>query len=255
MRIALSGHGKMGRMVEQIISETEGLELAGIREEAAASQCGGNENCCGGAYGCYDTFDEIPGGFDVIIDYSHPDYLAGMLEYALANSTPLVIATTGYTDEQQAQIAEAAKTVPVVFSGNYSLGINIMEKILKLITPILEDSFDMEIVEKHHNQKLDAPSGTAKMLVRAMDPDGKYEHVEGRSGMCKRGKEIGISAIRGGTITGEHIAIYAGDDEVLEIKHIASSRKIFALGSLKAAAFAAESPAGLYTMDDVLFGE
>ena len=128
-----------------------------------------------------------------------------------------------------------------------------MEKILKMITPILEDSFDMEIVEKHHNQKLDAPSGTAKMLVRAMDPEGKYEHVEGRSGMCKRGKEIGVSAIRGGTITGEHIAIYAGDEEVLEIKHIANSRRIFALGSVKAAEFAVGAQPGLYTMDDVLF--
>ena len=238
MRIGLSGHGKMGEMVEEIINERSDLRLTGSV-----------------AIGFYSSFDELAEGTEVVIDFSHPDRLDDLLAYATANGIPLVIATTGYTDEQEAQIAEAAKQIPIVFSGNYSLGINIMEKILRLITPTLEDSFDMEIIEKHHNQKLDAPSGTAKMLVRAMDPEGKYEHVEGRSGMCKRGKEIGISAIRGGTITGEHIAIYAGDDEVLEIKHIASSRKIFALGSIKAATFAVGAEPGLYTMDDVLFGD
>ncbi|MBQ2677744.1 MAG: 4-hydroxy-tetrahydrodipicolinate reductase [Firmicutes bacterium] len=236
MRIGLSGHGKMGTIVEEIINERDDLRSTGSV-----------------AIGYYASFDELADGTEVIIDYSHPDRLDDLLGYATANGIPLVIATTGYTDEQEAQIAEAAKQIPIVFSGNYSLGINIMEKILKMITPILEDSFDMEIVEKHHNQKLDAPSGTAKMLVRAMDPEGKYEHVEGRSGMCKRGKEIGISAIRGGTITGEHIAIYAGDEEVLEIKHIANSRRIFALGSVKAAEFAVGAQPGLYTMDDVLF--
>lgn len=238
MNIVLSGHGRMGRIVEDIINESDDLSLAGVRSED-----------------CSDTFGEIEGKPDVIIDYSHPDYLADMLDYATANEVALVIATTGHTDAQQRQIRAAAEKVPVVYSANYSLGINIMEKILRDITPILEDSFDMEVVEKHHNQKLDAPSGTARMLVRAMDPEGKYEHVEGRSGMAKRGKEIGVSAIRGGNITGEHTAIYAGEDEIVEIRHIAGSRKIFAFGSIKAAEFAVGKSAGLYNMDDVLFGK
>ena len=227
----------MGQMVEDIINERSDLQLTGSV-----------------AIGFYDSFDELHGNTDVIIDYSHPDRLNDLLDFVTAKGIPAVIATTGYTDEQQAQIAEAAKQVPIVFSANYSLGINIMEKILRMVTPILEDSFDMEVVEKHHNQKLDAPSGTAKMLVRAMDPEGKYAHVEGRSGMAKREKEIGVHAVRGGTITGEHTVIYAGDDEILEIRHIAGSRKIFALGSIMAAEFAINAPAGLYTMDDVLFG-
>ena len=112
----------------------------------------------------------------------------------------------------------------------------------------------MEIVEKHHNQKVDAPSGTAKMLLSAADPDGAYDHVYGREGNRKRGKEIGIHAVRAGSIAGEHTVLYAGDDELLEIKHTAGSKKIFAAGALKAAAFAAEAKSGYYTMEDVLFG-
>ena len=155
---------------------------------------------------------------------------------------------------QLAEIDELAKVVPVVFSANYSLGVNVMKRVIAEITPILEDAFDIEIIEKHHNKKLDAPSGTAKMLLAAADGEGKYDHIFGREGNRKRGKEIGVHAIRAGSIAGEHTVIYAGEDEILEVKHTAGSKKIFASGALTAAAFAKDAAAGLYSMEDVLFG-
>lgn len=240
MKIALSGYGKMGKMVESVVATKENIEIAGIKDTAE---------------GCSSTFEEIKEDFDVIVDFSHPDFLDDVLAYGTANNKALVIATTAHSDEQKKKIEEAAKKVPIVYSANFSLGINIMEKVLRDITPILKDSFDMEMIEKHHNQKLDSPSGTAKMLVRAMNPDGEFEEVYGREGMSKRGKEIGIHAIRGGTIPGEHTALFAGDDELFEIKHNANSRKIFAVGALTAAQFAVGADAGLYSMSDVLFGK
>ncbi|MGI6737635.1 MAG: 4-hydroxy-tetrahydrodipicolinate reductase [Anaerovoracaceae bacterium] len=230
MKIAVQGtDGHMGGLLTATIAETDGLSAVDL--ETAES------------------------GFDVIIDFSHPANLDKICAKARANRVPAVIATTGYTPEQQRKIAALAKDVPVVFAANFSLGITVMKRILSEIAPILRDSFDMEMVERHHRRKLDAPSGTAKMLVRAMDPDGDYEELDGRSGMHRRGHEIGVSAVRGGTIAGEHTAIFAGDDEVLEIKHTAGSRKIFVNGSLQAARFAVRAKPGLYDMEDVLFSK
>lgn len=238
MKIALSGYGKMGKMVESLAAEKDGFEITGIKDTGHSKD-----------------FADIQDAFDVIIDFSHPDFLDDVLSYGVENGKALVIATTAHSDEQKEAIAKAAESVPVVYSANFSLGINILEKILKDITPVLKDAFDMEIIERHHNQKLDSPSGTAKMLARAMNPDGEFEEVCGRDGMRKRGKEIGIHAVRGGTIPGEHAVLYAGDDELIEIKHNAASRKIFASGALKAAEFAVSAVPGLYTMNDVLFGK
>lgn len=226
MKIAVMGtDGHMGGLLVSIIEEREGVEAVGLDDE-----------------------------FDVIIDFSHPNNLSMIAEKAEKAGKPIVIATTGYIKEQEDFIQKLGQKIPVVYAANFSLGITIMKRLLAEVTPLLEDSFDMEIVEKHHNRKVDAPSGTAKMLLKAMNPDEEYEEVDGRSGMRKRGKEIGVHAIRGGTIAGEHTAIYAGDDEILEIKHTAGSRKIFANGSIKAAEFAVKAKAGLYDMDDVLFG-
>lgn len=236
MNIVLSGYGKMGHMVEKIINDDDSLALAGIRDVNIG------------------TFGDIKTDFDVIIDFSHPDFLGNLLDYAVVNSKPLVVATTGYTDAHMAKLAESAEQIPIVYSANYSLGINIMERVLKEITPILKDSFDMEIIEKHHNRKLDSPSGTAKMLAAAMNPEGEFQLVYGRNGMRKREKEIGVHAVRGGTVAGEHVALYAGDDEIIEIKHNANSRKIFAVGAIKAAQYIVKQDAGLYSMTDVLFG-
>ena len=228
----------MGKTLAQMTEEREELTLAAIIDPLAGQ-----------------TLAEAQGA-DVVIDFSNPANLTMLTEYCERESCPVVIATTGYEEEQRRQIRQLARKVPVVFSANYSLGINVMKRVLEEITPILEDAFDMEIIEKHHNRKLDAPSGTAKMLLEAMDRDGAYAHVFGRSGNGKRSREIGVHAVRGGTIAGEHTALYAGEDEILEIRHTAGSKRIFAAGALKAAAFAAGSgrPAGLYTMEDVLFG-
>ena len=237
MKIAVLGGGAMGKVLAGMIEERDGCELAGMVDPLAG-----------------DTLDALGSEADVVIDFSNPANLEMLSEYCTENNCPAVIATTGYTAEQTAQIGELAEQIPVVFSANYSLGINIMKRVISEITPLLEDAFDIEIVEKHHNRKLDAPSGTAKMLLAAADESDAYEHVFGRVGNRKRGREIGVHAVRGGTIAGEHTVIYAGEDEILEIKHTAGSKKIFASGALKAAGFAADAEPGLYSMEDVLFG-
>lgn len=236
MNVAVLGGGVMGRLLAQMTEEKEGCNLAGVIEPMEGQKPG--------------DLDAV----DVIIDFSNPANLDMLIGYCGETGCPAVIATTGYEAEQIEAIEKLAGEVPVVFSANYSLGINVMKRVISEITPILEDAFDIEIVEKHHNRKLDAPSGTAKMLLAAADEDGRYDHVFGRDGNRKRGREIGVHAIRGGSIAGEHTVIYAGDDEILEVKHTAGSRKIFAAGALKAAAFAVNAEPGLYNMEDVLFG-
>ena len=237
MKIAVLGGGAMGKVLADMIEDRNGYELAGVIDPLAG-----------------DTLAACGGDADVVIDFSNPANLGMLAEYCTANNCPAVIATTGYTAEQTEQIKQLAGQIPVVFSANYSLGINIMKRVISEITPLLEDTFDIEIIEKHHNKKLDAPSGTAKMLLAAADESGAYEHVFGRDGNRKRGREIGVHAVRGGTIAGEHTVMYAGTDEILEIRHTADSKKIFASGALKAAEFAADAQTGFYTMEDVLFG-
>lgn len=236
MKIAILGSGAMGRVLAKMTEEKDGFELAGVIEPMEGQKPDDLENV------------------DVIIDFSNPANLQMLVDYCTANKCPAVIATTGFSDAQLADIDELAKAVPVVFSANYSLGVNVMKRVIAEITPILEDTFDIEIIEKHHNKKLDSPSGTAKMLLAAADGEGKYDHIFGREGNRKRGKEIGVHAIRAGNIAGEHMVIYAGEDEILEVKHTAGSKKIFAAGALTAAAFAKDAEAGLYSMEDVLFG-
>lgn len=237
MNVAILGAGAMGKVLSQTVLEQEGAELAGVVEPRNG-----------------ETLQGLGNPIDVVIDFSNPANLEMLLDYCSTNNCPAVIATTGFTPEQEAKIAELAKQVPVVFAANFSLGITVMRRVLSEIAPILEGSFDMEVIEKHHNKKLDSPSGTAKMLVAALNPDGAYEEVNGREGNRKRGKEIGIHAIRGGTIAGEHDVIFAGEDEILEIKHTAGSKKIFAAGAVTAARFTQTAAAGLYDMENVLFG-
>lgn len=238
MNAAILGAGAMGQVLAQTIEEQQGVSLAGIVEPRNGERI-------------HDIEDQI----DVVIDFSNPDNLEMLMDYCIARSCPAVIATTGFSLEQQQMITDMAQQVPVVFAANFSLGITVMKRVLEEITPILEDSFDIEVIEKHHNRKLDSPSGTARMLVNALNAQGKYEEVHGREGNHKRGQEIGIHAIRGGTIAGEHDVIFAGDDEILEIKHTAGSKKIFAAGAVKAAVFTQTAGPGLYNMEDVLFGD
>ena len=236
MKVAIMGKGAMGHVLADMVEEKEGYELAGVIEPLNGEKL------------------EDLGDVDVVIDFSNPANLDMVADYCRANAVPAVLATTGYSEEQHIQIRDLARDIPVVFSANYSLGINVMKRVIAEITPILENTFDIEIIEKHHNKKLDSPSGTAKMLLEAADPMDQYDHVYGREGNRKRAKEIGIHAIRGGTIAGEHDVIFAGTDEIIEIKHTATSKKIFAAGALTAAAYTQRVPVGFYTMEEVLFG-
>lgn len=245
MNVAVLGSGAMGNVLAQMIEEKDGFELAGVVEPLEGQTLEALHE---------DVNADGAGSIDVVIDFSHPANLEMLCEYCEAHGCPAVIATTGLDAEHLAKIDALAAKVPVVFSANYSLGINVMKRVIAEITPILEDNFDIEIVEMHHNKKLDAPSGTAKMLLAAADGENKYEHIYGREGMRKRGHEIGIHTLRGGAVAGEHTVIYAGEDEIIEVKHRAGSKKIFAAGALKAAAFAKNAEVGYYTMEDVLFG-
>ena len=191
---------------------------------------------------------------DVIIDFSHYSRLDSLLDYSKNKKIPLVVATTGYSDETLKKIKKTAEVIPVLLSSNMSLGVNLLNDILERIVPVLYENYDIEVVEKHHNKKVDSPSGTAKTLVETIEkscPENMREQY-GREGNSKREKyEIGIHSLRGGTIVGEHSVLFCGEDEIIEIKHTAMSKKIFVVGALKAAEFLIGKEAGLYTMKDI----
>lgn len=194
---------------------------------------------------------------DIIIDCSIAPAVSKVLDFAVSNKTPIVICTTGLTSETIEQINRAAEKIPVFRSANMSLGINLISSLMEKMVKILGDSnFDIEIIEKHHNQKIDAPSGTALLLADKINAvsGNAYEYVYDRSKVTKKRdkKELGISAIRGGTIVGEHSVIFAGNDEVIEIKHIAASKEVFAAGAIKAAKYVAAKTPGLYDMQSLM---
>ena len=194
---------------------------------------------------------------DVLIDFSSPKALNGLLDYCIENQVSAIFCTTGYTAEQMEQIKAAGEKVAVMKSANMSLGINLILKLIQDAAKQLAPAgFDMEIVEKHHNLKVDAPSGTALALADSLNEalEQKYEYIYDRSQERKRREkyEIGISAVRGGNIVGEHEVIFAGLDEVIEIKHTAYSKGVFAKGAVQAAKFMAGKPAGFYNMQDVI---
>ena len=242
--------GAAGKMGHAVAAAAEGREdctiVAGIDLNTAQY----------GSFPIYKTFAECPEKPDVIIDFSNPALLDDLLNYCLVNGIPAVLATTGYNEAQIAAIKKAAEQIPIFFSFNMSLGINLLVQLAKKATAILGGQFDIEIVEKHHNQKIDAPSGTALMLADAINEslDNQYHYVYDRhSKRQKREKtEIGMHAIRGGTIVGEHEVIFAGVDEVIEFKHTAYSRSVFGKGAVEAAKFLAGKPAGMYDMSDVI---
>ena len=205
----------------------------------------------------YQNISEFSDRADVIIDFSHHTALPSLADYAVRTDTPLVVATTGHTDEERAAMLEAAKKVAVFSSGNMSIGINLLIELCRVGAKTLGDAFDVEIIEKHHNQKLDAPSGTALMLAQAIsDEREQTEYVYDRHSVRKaRDKsEVGIHSVRGGTIVGEHEVIFAGTNEVITLSHSAASREIFAVGALRAAKYLATKDAGLYDMSDLING-
>ncbi len=204
----------------------------------------------------YSDFNSIKEEADVIIDFSNPALLNSLLEYSAAKKIPVVIATTGFDDDQKKQIENAATKNGVFFTYNMSLGINLLATLAKKAVDVLGNDFDIEIIEKHHNQKIDAPSGTALMLADAIceeiDKPMKYEY-DRHSKREKRSKnEIGMHAVRGGTIVGEHEIIFAGRDEIITLSHSARSKEIFAVGAVNAAKYMVGKGAGLYTMKDLI---
>ena len=197
------------------------------------------------------------GDVDVIVDFSVPEALDELLAYAVSRKIPLVLCATGYSPEQLANIDESSKEIPVFRSGNMSLGINLLIDLIKRACSVLGDSYDVEIIERHHKRKIDAPSGTALMLAEAaassLPHDSEYVYERESKRQPRQKHEIGISALRGGTIVGEHEVIFAGLDEVIELKHIAASREVFAVGAIRAAKFMTKvKKPGLYNMEDVI---
>ncbi|MDR0983579.1 MAG: 4-hydroxy-tetrahydrodipicolinate reductase [Ruminococcus sp.] len=190
---------------------------------------------------------------DVIIDFSNPSLTAGLLNYCQINDVGLVIATTGYSDKQVSDIKKAAANIPIFFTFNMSLGINLLCNLAKKASSVLT-GFDIEIVEKHHNKKLDSPSGTAIMLADTINADKSKEYIYERQSTRRERNpaEIGIHSVRGGTIVGEHEVIFAGKDEVVSLTHTAYSRAVFATGAVNAAMFLQSKPAGLYDMSDLI---
>lgn len=240
-------NGRMGQMLSELISKDEEMTVvAGIEPSGEAKN----------DYPVYKSFDELKETADVIIDFSTASAIDSLLDYCEKTHTPLVLCSTGLSEAQLDRIERLAKVSAVLVSANMSLGINVLLKLLKNVTKTLyENGFDIEIVEKHHNQKLDAPSGTALALADVMKDeldDISYNLDRSKVRKKRERNEIGISAVRGGTIVGEHEVIFAGTDEVIEIKHTAYSRAIFAKGAMSAAKFLSGKSAGKYSMSDVI---
>ena len=246
--IMVGCNGKMGQVITGIVNNDENATIV-----AGVDMFDDGHN----AYKVYNNIASVQEDADVIIDFSTPKILDDILEYAVNNNVPAVLCTTGYSEEELAKIDEASKKVAILRSANMSMGINTMIKVMETVTKVLSDAgFDIEIVEKHHNQKLDAPSGTAIALADAINGElnNEYDYNYDRSQVRekRKQKEIGISAVRGGTIVGEHEIIFAGTDEVLEFKHTAYSKAIFGKGAVQAAKFLKGKAAGMYGMKDVI---
>ena len=245
LRVIISGYsGSMGKVLTKCANEDSELEIV----------CGSSKDDLDVPFKTYHKMSEVEELADVIIDFSHHSTIEDTLSYAIKTKTPIVIATTGFNDEELAKIKKASNIIPIFHSSNMSLGVNVLVKLVKEAAKSL-NGFDIEIIEKHHNKKLDAPSGTAVMIangVKEVLPDSEY--IYGRHGRSDKrsSNEIGIHAIRGGTIVGEHTTIFAGHDEVVEIKHSAQSKDIFAKGAIAAAKFLVKQEAGYYNMNNML---
>ena len=237
MRIILIGYGKMGRLIEET-AKAAGDEVVGIFDEKSLPELAGFEKEA-----------------DVVIDFSRPEALPAVAAYVRRTQTALLSGTTGYTEEEKASLLSLGDAAPVLWSANFSLGIAVLSKALSLVTGALRPGFDIELTETHHNQKADAPSGTAKLLLEAIDPPHALTPVYGREGNCGRRSagEIGVHSLRGGTVAGTHTVHFFGPDEELEFTHRASSRRIFVNGALAAARLLIREPKGAVSLDSLLF--
>lgn len=250
IRIIFCGaNGRMGRATADLIRAndkftlTAGIDITGEGTAAIGAPV-------------YKHIAEVSEDADVIVDFSHHSALPELLSYAKDKHLPIVICTTGHTPEEVAMMQEASASIPVFFSRNMSVGINLLISLCRKASAMLGDDFDIEIVEAHHHNKLDAPSGTALMIADAIAEEVPYDPIytyDRHAVRQKRGKEeIGIHAIRGGSIVGEHSVIFAGAEEVVTLSHSAGSRTVFASGALRAAAYVIGKPAGMYNMNDVV---
>lgn len=241
-------NGYMGQVISGLIAAAEDIQIAaGIDLSDHITN----------SYPVFRTITDCDVKADVIIDFASAKATDGLLDYAVKTQTPVVLCTTGLSEEQIAKVEESAKKVAILRSANMSLGINMMLKLLKEATAILVPAgFDIEIVEKHHKQKVDAPSGTALALADSMNEElnKEYEYKYDRSSLCEKRppKEIGISSVRGGTIVGDHDVIFAGTDEVITFSHMAYSKAVFGRGAIQAAKFLKGKGPGHYEMSDVI---
>jgi len=237
----------MGRVVTDIVADDSAFSIvAGVDINSKKLN----------DYPVFADFNSFDIEADVILDFSIPTAINGLLALGLSTKIPLILCATGYSPEQISDIEKASEQIPVFRSGNMSLGINLLVDLIQRACAVLGEDFDVEIVERHHRRKVDAPSGTALLLADAAasalpyDPEYVFERESKRK--SRGANEIGISAVRGGTIVGVHDVIFAGQDEVIEIRHTAASRDVFAVGALKAAKFIIDKPPGMYSMKDVL---
>ena len=235
MNIFLSGYGKMGHMIQEL-AVAKGWNIVGHAD-----------------IDCPENYETAPKA-DVCIDFSGVGAQKALVAYIRRTKTPLLSGTTGLTEPDFDVLRDLSKEVPVIWTANYSTGVAVLKKLLREYAPVLGD-WDKEIVELHHNQKVDAPSGTAKQLLQAIDPEGTALVVHGREGLCGKRKEneIGVFSLRGGTVAGEHTVSFFGEDECLEFTHKAQSRRVFAAGAVRAAEALADKPAGFYTLEELIF--
>lgn len=248
VKILLFGaNGKMGHAIRALCEGREDCEIVAgvdVNTEAAAP------------FPLYAKPEDCTVKANVAIDFSHPSALNGLLAYCRDRRLPVVLATTGYTPEQVAEIHAAGGDIPVFFTANMSLGVNLLASLCEKAAAVLGHDFDIEIIEKHHNQKIDAPSGTALMLAErisgALDKKPQYVYDRHSERRRRRKDEIGLHAVRGGTIVGEHEVLFAGEDETITLSHAATSKRVFAVGAINAALFLAGKAAGLYNMGDLV---
>lgn len=239
MRLLLIGRGKMGKLI------------------AETARANGDEVVASFGQDNLEQLAKLGKIADVVIDFSRPETLPEICSYVRRTGTPLLSGTTGYTAAQKAELESLGTSAPVLWSANYSLGIAVLFRALRVVSNVLKPDFDIEITETHHNQKADAPSGTAKLLLDAIDPNHALTPVYGREGSCGRRekREIGIHALRGGTVAGTHAVHFFGPDEELEFTHRAASRQIFVNGALHMAHLLPGKPHGVYDLQKILFGE
>jgi len=249
IRILLSGcHGRMGRAFASRVAESTGMAIAaGL--DAVQMQIFN--------FPVYSQFGQVKEDADIVVDFSHVSLTPALLDFCLAKKLPLVLCTTGVAGELEANVRETARTIPLFRSANMSLGISLLQSLIRQATTVLGDEYDIEIIEKHHNKKVDAPSGTALMLADAaasvLSYKPTYVYDRSREHRQRDHREIGLHAVRGGTIVGEHEAMFIGPNEVLTISHSAQSRDLFANGAVKAVEFLMQvNGPGLYNMDDLV---